>query len=154
MTWSDDEEFGSEDEVEPKEVANLCLMAHEDEDDICFQARSKKNHQYLDSGCSRHMMEDETQFTSLKSKDGGLVTFRDNSKGKIIEIGSINKNSSTSIENVLLVEGLKDNLLSISQLYDKGCNVVFESFKCEAITSTTTNQFLLDISKATSTFFI
>ena len=33
-----------EDEVETKEVKNLCLMAHEDEDDICFQARSKKNH--------------------------------------------------------------------------------------------------------------
>ena len=34
MTWSDDEESGSENEVEPKEVVNLCLMAHEDKDEV------------------------------------------------------------------------------------------------------------------------
>ena len=34
MTWRDDEESGSENETEPKEVANLCLMAHEDEDEV------------------------------------------------------------------------------------------------------------------------
>ena len=34
MTWSDDEESGSEDEAEPKEVANLCIMAHKDEDEV------------------------------------------------------------------------------------------------------------------------
>ena len=36
MTWSDDEEFGSENEAEPKEVANLCLMAHEDKDEVSY----------------------------------------------------------------------------------------------------------------------
>ena len=65
------------------------------------------------------MMGDETQFTSLKPKYGGFVTFGDNDKEKIIGIGSIGKNSSTFIENVLLVKGLKHNLLSISQLCDK-----------------------------------
>ena len=35
MTWSDDEESSSEDEVETKEVINLCLMAHKDEDEVC-----------------------------------------------------------------------------------------------------------------------
>ena len=65
------------------------------------------------------MTGDETQFKSLKPKDGGFVTFGDNGKGRIIEIGSIGKNSSTSIENVLFVKGLKHNLLNISQLYDK-----------------------------------
>ena len=73
-----------------------------------------KNHWYLDSGCSRHMTGDENQFTSLKPKDGGLVIFGDNIKGKVIRIGNIGNNSSTSIENVLLVKGLKHNLLSIS----------------------------------------
>ena len=78
------------------------------------------------------MTRDESQFTSLKPKDG-LATFEDNSKGKIIKIGSISKTSSTSIENVLLVKELKHNLLSISQLCDKGCKVVFESSKREVI---------------------
>ena len=62
---------------------------------------------YLDGGCSRHMTGDEIQFTSLKPKDGGLVTVEDNIKEKIIRIGNIGKNSSTSSENILLVKGLK-----------------------------------------------
>ena len=34
MTWSNDEKFSSKDEAKPKEVANLCLMAHEDGDEV------------------------------------------------------------------------------------------------------------------------
>ena len=93
----------------------------------------QERHWYLDSRCSRHMTEDEPQFISLTPKDGGLVTFGDNSKGKIIKIGSVGKNSSTSIESVLLVKRLKHNLLSISQLCDKEWKVVFESSKYEVI---------------------
>lgn len=54
--------------------------------------------------------------------DGGTVAFGDNSKGYVIEIGSIiNVGISTSptISNVLLVKNLKHNLLSINQLCDK-----------------------------------
>ena len=65
------------------------------------------------------MTEDETQSISLNPKDRGLVIFGDNNKGNIIGIGNIDKNSSTSIENILIVKGLKHNLLSISQLCDK-----------------------------------
>ena len=96
---------------------------------MCLQAKSK-DQWYLDSGCSRHMTGDKTQFTFLKPKDGGLVTFGDNGKGKIEGIGVIGKNSLTSIEHVLFVQGLKHNLLSISQLCDKGYRVIFESSHC------------------------
>ena len=34
MTWSNDEKFSSKDEAKSKEVANLCLMAHEDGDEV------------------------------------------------------------------------------------------------------------------------
>ena len=34
MTWNDDEESGSEDEDKPKEVANLCLISQDDEDEV------------------------------------------------------------------------------------------------------------------------
>ena len=73
------------------------------------------------------------QFTSLKPKDGGFVTFGDNGKEKIVGISNIGKNFSTSIENVLLVKGFKNNLLSISQLCDRWCKVVFEPSKCGVI---------------------
>ena len=50
-------------------------------------------------------------FSSLSPKESGNVTFGDNGKGKIIGIGTIGKYPSPIIENVLLVEGLKHNLL-------------------------------------------
>ncbi|XP_042983357.1 uncharacterized protein LOC122312768, partial [Carya illinoinensis] len=84
----------------------------------------------LDSGCSRHMTGDKTKFFDLRSKEEGHVTFGDNSKGKIVGIGKIGNESSLIIEDVLLVEGLKHNLLSISQLCDKGFTVTFKMDKC------------------------
>ena len=73
------------------------------------------------------MTEDKNKFTSFTLKDGGNVKFDDNSKRKIIGIGNIRKTHSFVIKDVLLVDGLKHNLLSISQLCDKGYNVIFKS---------------------------
>ena len=75
------------------------------------------------------MTGDHSKFVSLTRKDGGFVTFGDNNKGKIVGIGKIII-SDCCIDNVYLVEGLKHNLLSISQLCDKGYKVVFESSQC------------------------
>ena len=47
-------------------------------------------------------------------------------KKKIIGIGNIKIDSSPLIENVVLVDGLKHNLLSISQICDRGFKVVFD----------------------------
>ena len=76
------------------------------------------------------MTGDESQFITLDAKNGGMVTFGDNGKGKIIGIGNIGITPSKYIENVLLVKGLKHNLLSISQFCDKGYKVSFESSVC------------------------
>ena len=65
------------------------------------------------------MTDDKSMFASLTPKDGGFVTFGDNSKGKIIGIANIGKEHSPIIKNVLVVDGLKHNLLTISQLYNK-----------------------------------
>ena len=53
------------------------------------------------------MTSDLAQFTSLKLKDEGHVTYGDNNKGKIRERGNVSTENSTTIENVLYVEGLK-----------------------------------------------
>ena len=70
------------------------------------------------------MTGDESLFQKLTKNKSGNVSFGDNSKGVIREIGIIDNNSYTQIKNVLLVENLKYNLLSISQLCDKGYRVV------------------------------
>ena len=71
------------------------------------------------------MTRDPNNFFELKPKHGGFVTFGDNNKGKISGAGKIGNVHSTIIENVLLVDGLKHNLLSISQPCDKGYIVIF-----------------------------
>ena len=85
---------------------------------------------YLDSGCSRHITGDKRKINNLKRKDQGFVTYEDNNKGKIIGIGDVGGGDTLEIKDVLLVEGLKHNLLSISQLCDKGLKVIFESDYC------------------------
>ena len=62
------------------------------------------------------MTGDESKFAFLTRRKRGYVTFKDNGKDIIIGHGSIGNNFSTLIQNVLLVDGLKHNLLSISQL--------------------------------------
>ena len=89
-----------------------------------------KSQWYLDSGYSRHMTGGKDQFISLESKDGGDVTFGDNAKGKIVGIGQVGNLKTLSIHKVLLVDGLKYNLLSISQLCDMGNKITFYSKNC------------------------
>ena len=80
------------------------------------------------------MTWDINNFASLsRYHEGGTVTFRDDSKGKIIGIGNIKIGSSPLIGNIVLVEGLKHNLLSISQLCDKGFKAVFGDFTCDIL---------------------
>ena len=57
----------------------------------------------------------KVKFAFLIKKNGGYVTFGDNTKGRIIGQGNIGNDTVSLIESVLLVDGLKHNLLSISQ---------------------------------------
>ncbi|KAA3466800.1 retrotransposon-like protein [Gossypium australe] len=109
-----------------QEIINDFEKKNLDDKERCFKVdKSSKNLWYIDSGCSRYMIVDE-QFYRIKVKSGE-VTFGDNSKGLIGGIGFIGKNSSIFIENVLYINSLKHNLSSISQLCDKGVNLIFES---------------------------
>jgi len=65
-------------------------------------------------------------------KEGGTVRFGGNQTGKIIGTRTIG-NSSISINNVWLVDGLRHNLLSISQFCDNGYDVMFEKNNCTVI---------------------
>jgi len=76
------------------------------------------------------MIGDKTKFAKLELKEEGFVTYGDNNKGRVLGNGVIGNGSSFNIKNVLLVEGLKDNLISISQLCDKGFKVMCEPNNC------------------------
>jgi len=70
------------------------------------------------------MMGERSLFLTLTMKEGGTVGFGGNQTGKIIGTGTIG-NSSISINNVWLVDGLRHNLLSICQFCDNGYDVLF-----------------------------
>ncbi|XP_050238176.1 uncharacterized protein LOC126687663 [Mercurialis annua] len=88
---------------------------------------------YVDSSSSRHLTGQISNFTQLEHKKLGNVTFGDDAKGQHVGIGKIGNSSSSSIENAWLVNGLKHNLLSVSQFCDKDYNVNFNSKACYAI---------------------
>jgi len=76
------------------------------------------------------MTGDKTKFAKLELKEEGFVTYGDNNNGRILGNGVISNGPSINIKNVLLVEGLKHNLISISQLCYKGFKVMFEPNHC------------------------
>ena len=76
------------------------------------------------------MTGDKAKFSYLLPRTKGFVTYGDNNKGRILGIGKVGKSPSIIIDNVLYVEGLKHNLLSISQLCDKGYRIVFDTTCC------------------------
>jgi hypothetical protein len=65
-----------------------------------------------------------------QGKKKGFVSFGDNNQGKILGKGVVGNASTTTIKDVLLVDGLKNNLLSISQFCDNGFTVSFNTQCC------------------------
>ncbi|WZZ78931.1 hypothetical protein YC2023_099503 [Brassica napus] len=74
---------------------------------------------YFDSGCSKHMTGNEDYIEKLELIRGGKVTFGDGGQGKIRAIGITSRPDVPKLSNVYFVEGLKANLISVSQLVMK-----------------------------------
>ena len=73
---------------------------------------------YLDSSCLRYMIGDRSLFKVFESKKCGNVTFGDGGKSQIKGKGTISLPRLPNIANMLYIEGLRVNLLSISQICD------------------------------------
>jgi len=58
---------------------------------------------FIDSGCSRHMIGERSNFLSLTASQGGSVAFKNGKSGTIVGIGKIDKSLSHSIDCVYLV---------------------------------------------------
>jgi len=99
---------------------------------VCLKGSEKQKSWYLDGGWSRHMTGDMSLFLTLTMKEGGTVGFGGNQTGKITGSGTTG-NCSVSINNVWLVDGLKHNLLSISQFCDNGYDVLLVKNNCTVI---------------------
>ena len=74
------------------------------------------------------MTDDARMFNSINTNGNDCydsITFGDNDKGKVKGLGKITISNDMSISNVLLVESLNFNLLSMAQLCDLGFKCIF-----------------------------
>ncbi|GJY68709.1 retrovirus-related pol polyprotein from transposon TNT 1-94 [Tanacetum coccineum] len=121
--WSDSGEDEAKDET--------CLVAQAS-NEICLGINLEPDEWIKDSGCSKHMTGNRKLFSTYKAYNGGNVIFGSNLRGNIIGKGTIS-HDSLIIENVEHVDNLKFNLLSVGQICDNKCKVVFTEHDSEII---------------------
>jgi hypothetical protein len=84
------------------------------------------------------MTGDKSKFLLLKENKSGSVTFGNDAPGKIRGKGLVSlSNGRSKAQDVLFVDGLKHNLLSVSQICDRGCEVTFTAKNCKIKTVNT-----------------
>jgi hypothetical protein len=80
-------------------------------------------------------------FDSINDNNSGVdsITFGNNKKGKVIGLGKIAISNDLSISNMLLVESLDFNLLSVAQICDLGYKCIFGVDDVEVISTDGSN---------------
>ena len=91
--------------------------------------RSNTSKLILDSRASRHMTGALTLLHDVKPFNGGPVAFAGD-EGRRITGQGVLTNGKVSFDHVNYVAELENNLLSISQISDKGYSAVFNKKEC------------------------
>ena len=79
------------------------------------------------------MTSDKSKMESLKKNKEGKVIISNDSRTKFLGKGRAIINKNRREFDSLLVQGLKQNTLSIYQMSDKGNVIVFTSTKCKVM---------------------
>jgi hypothetical protein len=90
----------------------------------------------LDNGCTNHMTGEKDMFHSLPlTQEAEEIVFGDSGKSEVIGIGNISITDHQSLSNVLLVDSLSYNLLSVSQLCGMGYDYLFTNVDVKILRS-------------------
>jgi len=112
----------------PAENVKVWKKKESDKCGLVLLAQRQTNPWYIYSGCSKHMTGGKGKFLSLSESKSGNVTFGNDARGKIKGKGMVSlSNGKEKAQDVLLVDGLKHNLFNVSQMCDRGCEVMFMS---------------------------
>ena len=80
-----------------------------------MSVHNEENKCYVDSGCSKDMTWDKCKFMSLREKDRrNNITFGNNVAMRIKGKRIVSLDEKNKARNVLYVEGLKNNFISVS----------------------------------------
>jgi hypothetical protein len=118
-TWGEKANYAEFDEGE-----EMLLMARTDEDSSWI-----KKAWFLDSGCSNHMCGENDWFFNLDEEFRVSVKLGDNSRMIVVGKGSVKIKVGGIIQvisDMYFIPELKNNLLSIGQLQEKGLTIVFK----------------------------
>ena len=98
---------------------------------VCTSLKMKvEENCYFDSGNSKHMTSNREFLINLQPCNLESITFGDRDKGTILGNDSLKVLGMPKLKNVLLVDGLKVNLISISQPCDDNLFVQFTKGSC------------------------
>jgi hypothetical protein len=99
---------------------------------LALQAQHKKSGWYVDKDCSNHLTGDKNRFMTLNKERYGSISFGNDNSTIIIGRGTMKLGrKDVKARNVLLVQYMKHNILSVSQMCDQGHKILFDSQKCE-----------------------
>ena len=89
---------------------------------------------YIDSGASFHMTKNRKSFSHLKEKDMHVqIELGDDGQYVSRRVGIVifqrDLGNSVHLRDVLYVSGLRQNLVSVATLEDKGYDVIFNRGK-------------------------
>ncbi|KAK9928322.1 hypothetical protein M0R45_025465 [Rubus argutus] len=123
-TWQKEANY-----AELEEDDELLLMAY-----VELHETTRKDAWFVDSGCSNHMCGNPGMFTSLDTSFSHSVKLGNNTRMMVIGKGVVKimfDGITYSIGNVYCVPELKNNLLSVGQLQEKGVAVLFQDGVCK-----------------------
>ena len=84
---------------------------------------------FIDSGCSNHMSDDQTMFNELDEKFRHSVKLGNNTKMDVMGKGSVKlllNGVNHIIAEVYYIPELRNNLLSIGQLQERGLAILIK----------------------------
>jgi transposase InsO family protein len=128
--------------------AHVEEIEHTDESiQLAMEALSFEDDWIIDSGASRHFSGNAHAFNSIEpSSLTGTAVSAGGQNHPIQGQGNVNLPSSTGeikqVSSVYFVPGLKRNLLSVGQIAELGCLVIFDETRCIVVTKSRPSRIL------------
>jgi hypothetical protein len=118
----------------------------------------------IDSGATNHMTGSKEMVKELRtgSSHAGYVTYGDSSRSTVLGLGKVVVSHNVTVEDIMLVESLSYNLISIAQLANMGFANFFDvgivvllwskSLKVAHVGHVKNGLYVIDFSKETTKF--
>jgi hypothetical protein len=99
---------------------------------LVLSTQKQKDSWNIASGCSKHMTGEKDKLLPISKSKTGNVILENDEPSKVKDKGMVSlSNGKGDSQDDLLIDDLKHNVLSISQMCDKGCEEVFTSKDCK-----------------------